>query len=219
MAGDHRKSGGGDKGILDGRLGSGVRCESYRLGTVMVRRMTGVAIRGSQVHRGSTFSTIFAPVLPQIRHLWWVVDEHAFHLPDDLPDSEVAAFSARMQWVAAEGDDPRGYCVDTNYICDKGFVPDYAAWVNHDWYCLHGFVQPLTDWRGWLRAGHKTGSNWKAERAEYLENTTEVYFFGLDTNYWEFFAHDASLVQLISEAAQADGLVAKPALLAESVGL
>jgi hypothetical protein len=185
--------------------------------------MTGVRVRWpggrDRPHRGSDFAAFFAPVLPRLRGLWWLADDQALRPPHDLPDAAWEALAARRRWVAAEGDDPLGGCVDPHHAADPGFVPDYAAWVNDDWCSLYGFDRPLADWRGWLRAGRRTGPRWRAERAAFLAATTAVCFFAVDSAYWEFFARDAGLVRAVSEAALAGGLVAELAALVESAGL
>lgn len=183
--------------------------------------MTGVRIRRPSGRSGveSDFAAFFAPVLPQLRGLVWLVDDQAFRLPDERPDAEYAAFDARRRWVAAEGDDPLGGCVDPHFAAGPGFVPDYAGWCTDDWARLYGFDRPPPDWRDWLRAGRKTGANWQAERAAFLAKTTAVCFFAVDFCYWEFFAHDAVLVEDATAAAGTGGLWTEPTSLAESAGL
>jgi hypothetical protein len=48
---------------------------------------------------------------------------------------------------------------------------------------------------------------------------TAVCFFAIAYAYWEFFARDPDLVVAAGEAAVARGLLAEPAVLAESPGL
>ena len=191
---------------------------------VACEEMTGVRIQWAEgrvrPRQGSDFAAFFAPLLPRLRGLTWLVDADAFCPPLGLlTDDELAAFEDRLQWVAAEGDGWHTGCVAPHYVADPEFVADYAAWVHNDWNWLYGFDQPPADWRGWLRAGHRTGPAWQAERAAFLASTTAVCFFSVDHAYWEFFARDAGLVMAAASAAAAGGLMAEPVALAESMGL
>ena len=137
----------------------------------------------------------------------------------DLPENELAAFEARQQWVAAEGDGPLLGSVDPHYVTDPGFVPAYAAWADDDRNYMYGFDRPPAHWRGWLRAGHKAGPQWQAERSAFLAAKTAACFFAVDDAYWEFLTRDPDLSAAAREAATTTGLLVEPAALAESVGL
>ncbi|MGL6097390.1 MAG: hypothetical protein ACRC7O_16515 [Fimbriiglobus sp.] len=182
--------------------------------------MTGVRLRIRNTPRPpeSYFAAFFAPVLPHLGHLTWLLDIQAFRIPLDLPNAELEAFENRQQWVAAEGG-PHTGSLGEHYVADPGFVADYAAWVSDDWNSLYGFDRPPADWRGWLRAGHKTGPQWQTERAADLASGTAVCFFAVDYVFWEFFARDARLVRIVSESALANGRPVEPASLFESAGL
>jgi len=183
--------------------------------------MEGVRIRWQSPDprpwAGSDFARYFGGVLPRLDDLTWLVDEQAFAPPDDLGDAEWEAFEGKRRWVAQQGESSATGCLDPNYVAGPGFVPDYADWCNDDWNWLYGFDRPPADWRRWLR---RRAVGTTRERAAHLAATVAVCFFAVDRADWEFFARDPDLVAAAAAGVHGvAGLVAAPAVLADSAGL
>ena len=154
-----------------------------------IRLRPGTSNLPSELPSGS-FVHFFAPVLPRLRLVHWLYHSWPFAQRDD------AFRQALSELPPSDGTYNSGF----GYIPPDLLLPRFAHFVTDDWASLYGF-HTKPDASSFFKA-MESGSYWTV-----LDRTADLCFFNVDAVWWDFYARDESLLEIVRTHAASLGNV------------
>ena len=159
----------------------------------IVRRIDGAEVRTCGLGSGeaalveslSDFSFFFAPALPSLESLSWIVNDPLFY----FPEAEPADLPRLLEEWTVEEDETRWA------FMRPGFLRKFSPYLVDDWLDMFG-VESLPVSLERFKAGYYSGPKSISSKS-YVLSRAEVAILCIDGVAWEFFAKDPALLSLL----------------------